>query len=180
MYKRSQAHCSQWAFSKNFHLIIKSITILSKTLKTIPKKIDKTTKTIEQDKEGNTTGFEYELVQKIAELEGFELELVPVVFPQVFDQLKRKEVDFIGWVFKTEERVNQNQYAFTEPHNIEKLVLLASNEHEKFDDDPLTSNIKISTLNFSPLEDILNSLHDERSNVTVLPVQNLFLHVRLI
>lgn len=125
-----------------------------------------------QDKDGNITGFEYELIHKIAELEGFEVEIVPVKFPQVFDQLKRKEVDFIGWIFKTDERALE--YNFTEPHHIEKLILLSTTEHGKIDNDFLEKDFTISTLAFSPLEVVLNQIQKEHPNIKTLPSDNFF------
>lgn len=116
------------------------------------------------DSNGEVIGFEVELIKEIGKLKGFDVEIVPDLFPRIFDHLAEKQIDFIGHIYYSEERAQK--YLLSNPYYVDKLQIAAlKNNDESEDSDLLSKNITISTLAHSPLAKILLNLNKDHPNI---------------
>ncbi|WP_169818622.1 substrate-binding periplasmic protein [Suttonella ornithocola] len=105
-----------------------------------------------RDDESKLTGFEIELINEIGKQEGFDVRVTPAIFPFVFTQLEKGDIDFIGNLYYSEER--NNAYLLSQPYYTETLQYAALGD--KKIENPLMDGSRVSVLASSPVEEILH------------------------
>lgn len=114
------------------------------------------------DGDGEITGFEVELIKEVGKLKGFDVIVVPQIYPGIFNHLAEKKIDFIGHVYYSKERAEK--YLLSDPYYVDKVQLAALKDNPA--NDLLNDQITISTLSHSPLAGILHTLSEDHSNIT--------------
>lgn len=79
---------------------------------------------------GKYEGFDVDILTEIGKREGFTVDIQPRAWDGIYELLNTKELDIVAsGGFDTEER--RAKYAFSQPYNVETIVLISQNPNAK-------------------------------------------------